>query len=373
MITDRFCNLPGYLSRRSTIIFNNTRVICARILFRKKTGALIEIFCLSPAEPADYQKIFAQTENCSWYCMVGNLRKWKNSTLSCIFTVKGKTIELVARKENQKDNLVKVGFSWNGGINFSTLLNHAGNLPLPPYLKREPEEQDKQHYQTVFSKFKGSVAAPTAGLHFTPPMLDTLRAGHLLLETTLHVGAGTFQPVKENNAIDHIMHEEIIIIEKSFIKALLHNDQPVIAVGTTSVRTLESIYWLGVKVLKNDNISAGNLRLDQWEWRETALDVSVSDSLNALLNVLSKNDLERLVSSTRLMIIPGYTFKMADGLITNFHLPKSTLLLLVAAFIGEDWRKIYSHALKENFRFLSYGDSSLLLRDCYIEGEEDKL
>ncbi|MBN2347276.1 MAG: S-adenosylmethionine:tRNA ribosyltransferase-isomerase [Bacteroidales bacterium] len=358
----QFYELPELLPAGLQLVFNNTRVIYARIPFQKSTGANIEIFCLTPLEPSDYSLIFQQKNTCTWKCLVGNLKKWKSGTLSGTFETKNLSFILTAEKLRSENGKVEIRFNWNGDLTFGELLDQIGIIPIPPYLERPSEEQDKTSYQTVYSKLKGSVAAPTAGLHFTDELLKNINnKGIKTAELTLHVGAGTFQPVKEANVANHPMHEEFFAVNRSTLLSLMESENRNIAVGTTSLRTLESIYWIGVKILSKKNNTSPQLKLDQWEWKVLPGDIPVRDSLTAILNFLDQHGIEDLISGTRLMIVPGYSFKMIQGLITNFHQPKSTLLLLVAAFIGEDWKKIYDYALLNNYRFLSYGDSSLLL------------
>lgn len=363
-ITDAvFSNLPDFLPDNSLMVFNNTKVIQARLHFQKTTGALIEIFCLEPHIPNDYQLNFQQTEKCSWVCLVGNLKKWKEGDLTREIIIGGSKVELRARRVQSHGDSHIVEFEWDDRhITFSELLEAAGELPIPPYLNRDTEEQDKQTYQTVYSKIDGSVAAPTAGLHFTPEVFTSLRnSGVKLAELTLHVGAGTFRPVKSELIRDHIMHSEFISVRKETIEQLLNHRGKIIAVGTTSVRTLESLYYLGV-ILTDKTIS--HLQVSQWIPYSNSDTLSVGAALSNILDYLNSNNLTTLVADTQIIIAPGYKFKIVDGIITNFHQPQSTLLLLVSALVGDSkWKEIYQHALDNNYRFLSYGDSSLLLKE----------
>ncbi len=354
----QFSDISSEIPSGSLVVTNNTRVIHARLAFTKSTGAAIEIFCLNPVDPDDYQLTFTARETCSWCCLVGNLKKWKGGLLERSIKVGPFDISLWAEvkgKDEQGNPVVQ--FSWNNGVSFSEILEVAGKMPIPPYLSRDTEAIDHFRYQTVYGKTKGSVAAPTAGLHFTREILDELcRQGVSLAELTLHVGAGTFQPVKTMNALEHAMHGEQIIVSKMFLNILLAHSGTIIATGTTSLRSLESIYWLGVKILNNQNPAS----LEQWYWNENSSNVSRKESILAILEYLDSEKQDSLTSSTQIMVVPGYRFRMADALITNFHQPKSTLLLLIAAFIGDRWKEVYRYALEHNFRFLSYGDSSLL-------------
>lgn len=360
---DEFKQIDQYVDFNTTFVFNNTKVIQARLHFFKETGAKIEIFCLEPIEPSDYVLAFQQTESITWKCIVGNLKKWKENDLEKIISIDNLEIKLTAKKKSSKGNTQFVEFSWNNSeITFSEILENIGATPIPPYLNRESESIDKDRYQTVYSKLKGSVAAPTAGLHFTQNVLEKLQSkGVTLKEVTLHVGAGTFTPVKSETIDEHNMHTEHFVVTKDTIKNLL-NSTKIIAVGTTSVRTIESLHWLGVKLKLHKKFDT---HISQWEAYQLPY-YSKKDSLEALLNYMTTNDLNELNASTQIMIFPGYQFKLVDILVTNFHQPKSTLLLLIAAFIGDDWRKVYDFALENDFRFLSYGDSSILIPDNTI-------
>ena len=377
---DRFCHLPQYLPEGALMVFNNTKVIQARLHFRKETGALIEIFLLEPAQPADYELMFQSRERCSWYCLVGNLKKWKEGTLSRTITIGGETLTVRATRGQLHGTSYEILLEWDRPtISFSEIIETMGELPIPPYLNRETQESDKTTYQTVYSKIKGSVAAPTAGLHFTPQVLADLDAHHIdREELTLHVGAGTFKPVKSEEIAGHEMHTEYIAVRRQTLEKLLAHGCEAIAVGTTSVRTLESLYYMGLKVLANPDVTEAQLHVDQWEPYEreegkvksekfAAADereegkVKSEDSIRALLAWMDRNDLQTLHSSTQIIIAPGYDYKIVKMLVTNFHQPQSTLLLLVSAFVHGDWHTIYDYALAHDFRFLSYGDSSLLI------------
>lgn len=363
---DIFTSLPDYLPANSLMIFNNTKVIQARLHFHKETGALIEVFCLEPVQPNDYALNFQQTEHAAWLCMIGNLKKWKEGALKREITVKGKPLTLTAERGACHGTSHWVDFRWNNPeITFADILEVFGELPIPPYLNRETQESDKETYQTVYSKIKGSVAAPTAGLHFTPRVLDALREkGVALEELTLHVGAGTFKPVKSEEIEGHEMHTEYISVNRSTLEKLVAHEGKAIAVGTTSVRTLESLYHIGVTLLHNPNATEEDLHVKQWQPYETALETAATpavDALQAIIVYLDRHHMETLHSSTQIIIAPGYEYRIVKAMVTNFHQPQSTLLLLVSAFLHGDWRKIYDYALAHDFRFLSYGDSSLLI------------
>lgn len=360
-----FRNLPDYLPANSLLVFNNTKVIRARLHFQKETGSKIEIFCLDPFEPADYQIAFQTTQTCIWKCMIGNQKKWKGELLRKTIRIGETDIELFAEQTDPEKNKSLIRFSWNNPeFEFSRIIEHAGSLPIPPYLNRETEQSDLDRYQTVYSKIKGSVAAPTAGLHFTEKVFDHLKdEGHQLAELTLHVGAGTFQPVKSETISDHEMHAEHLYISRDFLNMLIQHSGKIIAVGTTSVRTLESLYWLGLQANRNPEIDISDLKISQWEaYQENEDQLSVYDSLLSCVNLLDRHQTDYFSASTQIIIAPGYQFRIVDGLITNFHQPQSTLLLLISAYLGEEWRKIYDHALASDYRFLSYGDSNLYLK-----------
>ena len=361
---DVFYNLSNHLPKGALMVFNNTKVIQARMHFRKETGALIEIFLLEPAAPSDYELMFQTTNRCSWYCLVGNLKKWKDGVLK----VESEGFNLTAKRLGEHGTSQLIEFEWTGGMSFAEVIDAVGELPIPPYLNRETQESDKTTYQTVYSKIKGSVAAPTAGLHFTDRVLQSLdEHGIEREELTLHVGAGTFKPVKSERIADHEMHTEFISVRRETLEKLIRHDAKAIAVGTTSVRTLESLYYMGLKVLANPDIAEEQLHVQQWEpydgsqVKDNGLQITAKDALQALLEWMKHHELNVLHSSTQIIIAPGYDYKIVKMLVTNFHQPQSTLLLLVSAFVKGDWHKIYDYALAHDFRFLSYGDSSLLI------------
>lgn len=353
-----FKYLPKYIPDGAHLVFNETKVIHARLIFRKKTGAKIEIFCLEPIQPNDYQLNFSSRNKVVWKCLIGNLKKWKDEKLEFI-TDYGYNLYANKIESNNSSNYVE--FSWNSdNKSFSEIIAEVGSTPIPPYLNRQAEESDSENYQTVYSKNEGSVAAPTAGLHFTNEVMEDLRAKQIQ-ETflTLHVGAGTFVPVKSENAIDHSMHIERIYIQKSAIRNLISNSDFIIPVGTTSCRTLESLYWFGVKIITKKFDEKYPL-LQQWEAHELNLGIGRKEALKAILNYLERINSDIFSAATGIMITPGYDFQMTDALITNFHQPSSTLLMLISSLTGDSWKDIYNYALLNDFRFLSYGDSSLL-------------
>lgn len=358
-----FSNLPKLLPSNSLMVFNNTRVIQARLHFYKETGARIEIFCLEPLSPNDYILSFQSNKACNWLCMIGNLKKWKEGPLALTLTLNGETIVVCAEKTATMGNAHEVRFSWdNEQVTFADILNGAGELPIPPYLNRATDEKDKETYQTVYSKIEGSVAAPTAGLHFTEKVFNELtQIGVKCQELTLHVGAGTFQPVKSETIKEHEMHTEFISVTKDLVSHLIDNEL-IIAVGTTSVRTLESLYFIGCTLQEHPNAHAEQLKVSQWQPYQREYTLTAKESLSEILAYFDRNHCDRLVTSTQIMIAPGYSFHLVKGIVTNFHQPSSTLLLLVSAFVDGDWKRIYNYALENDFRFLSYGDSSLLLR-----------
>lgn len=359
-----FKHIADYLPAGSLLVYNNTRVIQARLLFQKATGARIEVFCLEPGEPHDYALIFQQTERCSWICLVGNLKKWKDGLLTKKVTIQGEEVILSAEKKESHGDSHRIEFTWNNPkYTFADLLDAAGVLPIPPYLHRETEKSDLVTYQTVYSKIKGSVAAPTAGLHFTPEVLADVDAhGIGREEVTLHVGAGTFKPVKSETIEGHEMHTEFISVRRSSIERIQKNLGKIIAVGTTSVRTLESLYYIGVKLTSHPDATSEELVVNQWMPYEAENNrIPVAEALQHILDYLDRHQADKLVTATQIIIAPGYEFKVVRGIITNFHQPKSTLLLLISAFVKGNWRTIYDYALSHDFRFLSYGDSSLLL------------
>ncbi|WP_114789561.1 S-adenosylmethionine:tRNA ribosyltransferase-isomerase [Niabella yanshanensis] len=358
-------NIAAHIPEETLMIFNNTKVVEARLLFKKDTGSVIEVFCLQPHEIyADITTAMNQTGSVQWLCLVGGASKWKKEQVlqlrfeadATAYTLEGALIE-------KRSDCFVVELSWNGNFSFAEVLHHAGHVPLPPYIKRQDETADKSRYQTVFARYDGSVAAPTAGLHFTENVLSSLRQKNINTAfVTLHVGAGTFRPVKADTMLEHDMHSEFIEVERALIEQLIEQGNKVlVAVGTTSLRTLESLYWLGARLITNPQAFENELPfLSQWEAYEHTDTPHKTDALKALQVYLSETGSSRLVAKTQIIIAPGYTFKMIDGLVTNFHQPSSTLLLLVAALIGDNWRKVYDYALQNDFRFLSYGDGSLL-------------
>ena len=360
---DRFERIGRFLPEGSMLVFNNTKVIRARLIFHKATGARIEIFCLEPHVPADYERAFAAHDRCRWQCIVGNLKKWKSGSLSRPVEIGGRSITLKATRGENRGTSHWIDFEWDDEqTTWAEILEAVGELPIPPYLNRETQESDKETYQTVYSKIKGSVAAPTAGLHFTPRVLDTLRKkGVDLEELTLHVGAGTFKPVKSEEIEGHEMHTEYISVSRSTLRKLIGHNACAIAVGTTSVRTLESLYHIGVTLAANPQATEEELHVRQWQPYEKYDEIPPVVALQKILDYLDYNGMETLHTSTQIIIAPGYDYKIVKAMITNFHQPQSTLLLLVSAFVKGNWRTIYDYALAHDFRFLSYGDSSLLL------------
>ncbi len=364
-----FNKLPAILNENDCLIFNDTKVVHARILFQKESGARIEIMCLEPVNPNDAAICFKQTETCQWAALVGNNKKWKEGLLTKTFDIKGEQVTLIAERIKQHLDSYLIKFTWNGGFTFADVIYYAGLLPLPPYMNREAEEEDENRYQTVYAKFEGSVAAPTAGLHFTQQVFEKLIQKKVKTDfVTLHVGAGTFKPVKAEVMADHQMHEEHVIIEKTLVQNLLNcieNKNRIIVVGTTSLRTIESLYWFGIKLInyKNDWKNINQMEINQWEPYESDYkQIAASLVLKTILEWMELRKVNKITGTTQIMIAPPYQIKLADAIITNFHQPESTLILLVSAFIGEDWSDVYYYALNNNFRFLSYGDSSILFR-----------
>lgn len=357
-----FRHINQYISPDDLAVFNNTKVIQARFLFNKPTGAGIEIFCLEPKDPPDYELSFQQKSSVIWNVLIGNVKKWKNGPLYNTITHKNNEIILKAEKLKAFNSSWSVRLSWEPDIySFGEILEIAGSTPLPPYLKREPVPEDRHTYQTVYSQIEGSVAAPTAGFHFTPEIIDEInKKGVDMMELTLHVGAGTFRPVLSAEIAQHTMHAEHIFFKKTDVQKLSAFQGKIFAIGTTSTRILETIYWLGCKITQDSNLLPEHLNLKQWEDQDL-IPVSKRKSLEAIINYFEKHDIKELHITTQLMIIPGYQYRVVDKMLTNFHQPKSTLLLLVSAFIGEDWKKVYRYAMENEFRFLSYGDSSLLI------------
>ena len=360
---DIFKNVVNYLPKGALLIYNNTKVIQARLHFRKETGALIEVFLLEPFCPRDYEQMFQTHNECSWVCLIGNQKKWKTGSLSRELMIGDKLITLAVRHDKESVSGQICTFTWDGDISFAEILDAVGELPIPPYLNRETQESDKTTYQTVYSKIKGSVAAPTAGLHFTPSVLEDIDChGIERDEVTLHVGAGTFRPVKSVRIEGHNMHREFFTVKKSTIESILKHDCKVVAVGTTSVRTLESLYYIGCRLVKNPALTQEEMSIEQWEpYENKAEEVPCEESMKALLRWLDDNGESVIRSSTKIIIVPGYKYHVVERLITNFHQPQSTLLLLVSALIGDNWHKVYDYALDNGFRFLSYGDSSILI------------
>lgn len=364
---DIFRNIASYIPAGSMMVMNNTRVIRARLIFQKTSGTSVEIFCLEPLEPTkEVRHAFQQRNPVIWKCLIGNAKRWKSGTLEQCVTISGKDVILQAeRRSEPEEGTFSILFSWDhAGITFGELLEEAGRTPLPPYILRQDDQDDILRYQTIYARQKGSVAAPTAGFHFTEAIVDSLKTKNILLEQiTLHVGLGTFRPVSVKSLEQHVMHQEQIIVEADTIRHLLHHlSNPVIAVGTTSVRTLESLYWLGVKQYKDPEKCQNSV--GQWEpYLETGEPIiPPEEALHALLRMMEQHGLSSLSATTRLIIVPGYQFRIIGGMVTNFHQPRSTLLMLIAAFLGERWKEVYQYSLEHHFRFLSYGDSCLFLR-----------
>jgi S-adenosylmethionine:tRNA ribosyltransferase-isomerase len=369
IIDQVFSNLPLYITNQHLLVFNNTRVIHARLLFTKQTGSVIEIMCLEPKNPIDPALAFRQTDSCTWLCLIGNNKKWKEGDLQLEININNKTTLLNAQKLAKQDDAFLVKFSWTEGFTFTDVIEHAGKLPLPPYLYREANETDEERYQTVYAVHNGSVAAPTAGLHFTPAVLKALQDGGTDFGfVTLHIGVGTFKPVKTETIGEHNMHEERIFVSMDFLQMLVQTNKKIVAVGTTSLRTLESLYWFGLNLHSNKTKlnDIHELYVDQWEpylYDEVKkVNITVKEAIQAIIDWMQLKQLTILTGYTKIIISPPYKIKVADALITNFHMPESTLLLLVSAFTNNNWWQIYNHALKNNYRFLSYGDSSLLFR-----------
>ena len=357
-----FRNISEYIPEDSLMVFNDTKVVPARLHFQRESGAHIEIFCLEPVFPEEYVTMFAVTDRCRWKCIVGNVKRWKNDTLNLYNPLDDNDIAAMSLKADLVERCGEtsiVEFSWANGVPFSRVLEICGSIPIPPYLNRDTESIDLERYQTLYARFRGSVAAPTAGLHFTEPVLEAIRSKNVTTNTVcLHVGAGTFLPVKSDNVADHTMHREPFVVTLDFIERLRSRSGKVVAVGTTSVRTLESLYYVGVKCIE----SGAPSDVQQWDPYTTDPKYSLEESLDALIAYLKANGKAELQIGTRIIIVPGYDFKVVDVLVTNFHQPQSTLLLLISAFVGGDWRNIYDFALSRDFRFLSYGDSSILFR-----------
>lgn len=357
-----FRQIPELLPSDAVMVFNDTKVVPARLHFVRPTGAQIEIFCLQPVKPEEYNISFAATSSCSWKCVIGNAKKWKGDILDLYNPEDAPEIvemAMKARLVSREGETGIVEFSWSGGNPFSRVLEICGTIPIPPYLNRESEAIDSERYQTLYAKFRGSVAAPTAGLHFTQAVLDAIRSKGIDIETVcLHVGAGTFLPVKNSEVAKHPMHREPFVVTLDFLKDLRSSGKSVIAVGTTSVRTLESLYYIGVSCIE----TGAPADVDQWAPYTREYEWSTEESLDAIIAYMEKNSLDKISAGTRIIIVPGFRFRIVDMLVTNFHQPESTLILLVSAFVGGDWKTIYDYALSHDFRFLSYGDSSLLYR-----------
>ncbi|MBQ6276768.1 MAG: S-adenosylmethionine:tRNA ribosyltransferase-isomerase [Bacteroidales bacterium] len=360
---DRFRNISTHLPAGSLLLFNDTKVINARMIFEKETGARIEVFCLDPISPSDYAQAFAQNGRCSWKCLVGNSKKWKDGRLKKSIIVDGKNLDLYITRVREIGNSFEILFEWdNPDICFSQIIDVAGNIPIPPYLNRNSEDIDKVRYQTVYSHYQGSVAAPTAGLHFTERVMGDLKKCNIQSDAvTLHVGAGTFQPVKTDNAAEHEMHTEHFIVKRTTIEKIVQYLGNITITGTTTVRTVESLFCVGTQIFENKDVDAEEFHVSQWEAYEYKDKYDAREILENLLSWMTAKGLEYIRCATQIMIVPGFRFRITDRLITNFHQPKSTLLLLLSAFIGDEWRKVYGYALENNFRFLSYGDSCLFL------------
>lgn len=360
---DKFVNISKYISTKSLILLNNTKVVPARIFFKKSTGAKIEIFCLEPCFPLNFMQAFSCRGVCDWKCMVGNLKKWGGEYLSFCF-LSGKTdFYLKAKLIERLENCVIVRFEWDEIFTFGEVLEKTGNIPIPPYLNRNSEDIDKTSYQTIFGRFEGSVAAPTAGLHFTKKVFDDLEQKSINVDyITLHVGAGTFKPVSTRFAEDHSMHQEIFTVSLLTLQNIIQHIGNITAVGTTTVRTLESLYFIGKQILSKSRICSERFEVKQWEPYIISNDIPTNDSLEAIVSYMHEMLLETIEVSTSIMIFPGYKQRVVNNLITNFHQPKSTLLLLLASFVGENWKLMYEYALRNDFRFLSYGDACLIMR-----------
>ena len=364
-----FRDIPDLLPAGSIMVFNDTKVVPARLHFQRDSGAHIEVFCLQPVEPAEYSIVFATVSRCVWRCVIGNSKRWKDDLLHLYGSEQDPALERMdvrARLLSKEGETGIVEFTWKGGMPFSAVLEACGTVPIPPYLNRQTEAVDIERYQTLYARFRGSVAAPTAGLHFTEPVLQRIREKGIITETVcLHVGAGTFLPVKSSNVADHPMHSEPFVVKKSFIQNIseknnnvFNDNKNVIAVGTTSVRTLESLYYVGVSCIETGRPAP----VEQWCPYTREYPYSLQESMEAILKYLDNAGLDELKLDTRIIIVPGFRFRVVDMLVTNFHQPESTLILLISAFVGGDWRTIYDYALGHGFRFLSYGDSSLLFR-----------
>lgn len=361
----QFYQLSQHIDENSLLVFNNTKVFHARLHFSTETGKTIEVFCLTPVNDIDPAIALASVQKCDWICMIGGAKKWKAGKLKSTFQFLHHIVIVEAELKARHNESFHISFEWNNAnISFSEILEMAGELPLPPYMNRKANSEDEIRYQTVYAKQSGSVAAPTAGLHFTNEVLNSLKLKKIASTfVTLHVGAGTFKPIKTNQYHLHEMHEEMIDVDIKSLEDLIQYEGKTIAVGTTSLRTIESLYWMGVKVYLKENIAPGSLQLQQWEAYELDQSVDIKTALCSLITWMKNNKLNRLLSKTKIMITPEYRLRVAEGLITNFHQPKSTLLLIIASILGKNWEKIYQEALQHNYRFLSYGDSSLLMKN----------
>ena len=366
---DVFRNISSYIPNGSLLVFNNTSVIRARLIFSKDSGARIEILCLEPVNPVDYSLNFSCLSSVEWKCLVGNSKKWKSGKIELRFKRNKLSCFLYAERILVDEDVCTIRFSWDpSDLSFSEVIESAGHMPLPPYINRPDIKEDAERYQTVYSLIKGSVAAPTAGLHFTREVIsDLLHHKNEIIQITLHVGAGTFQPVKSGNISEHKMHSEHFSVSQASLNSLLKYSDNIIAVGTTSVRTLESLYWLGIKIIDNPALTPDKLFIDQWEAYRVVRNITKEESFESILLWMKKFNLDHINAVTRIIIVPGYQFRIINGILTNFHQPKSTLLLLISAWVGEDWKKVYQYALTHQFRFLSYGDSSLLFRSSYSD------
>jgi S-adenosylmethionine:tRNA ribosyltransferase-isomerase len=364
IVSDIFRDLARHVPAHCTMVFNDSRVIPARLTFRKSTGSSVELLCLRPLSPSGYQAAMMSRGDCTWECMAGNKRRFKSGRLEMMLKKGEKQLHLSAENMGGRGSTLQVRFSWDDdGLMFQDVISLAGRTPLPPYIKRPDEEMDRERYQTIYSRSGGSVAAPTAGLHFTPAVLSSLAKKEIrMLHVTLHVGAGTFLPVKTRDVKQHDMHAECIQVTEKNLRALVNVQEQVLAVGTTAARTLESLYWLGVMIHEHPNVPDHMLHLGQWEPYGKDSCLTAGESFNALLHWMEQNGQTSLTASTKLMIVPGYRFRATDIMLTNFHQPRSTLLLLLAAFTGDVWRDLYRYALDQGFRFLSYGDASLFFR-----------
>ena len=358
----QFSTLPQLLPEDSIMVFNDTKVVPARLHFQRESGAHIEIFCLEPVSPEEYVSMFAVTDSCRWKCIVGNVKRWKNDTLSLYNPGNAREIsemDLRADLVERCGETSIVEFKWSNGASFSKVLEVCGSVPIPPYLNRETEDVDLERYQTLYARYRGSVAAPTAGLHFTESVLDAIRNRNISTDTVcLHVGAGTFLPVKSSLVSEHTMHREPFVVTLALLERILASEGDVIAVGTTSVRTLESLYYIGVSCIEKGM----PCDVGQWDPYSREYEYSTEESIKAIISYLTENGLDELKLGTRIIIVPGFRFRIVDVLVTNFHQPQSTLLLLISAFVDGEWKSIYDYALENGFRFLSYGDSSVLFR-----------